>query len=89
MSTNQMLSLLDYLSYKAGCMYLSDLRTLDNAQCCMLKRRMEEIPADQFAAREWQDALDYLAGIQTEETDPEVLKAQLVKEPWNNRQEVR
>lgn len=89
MSTNQLISLLDYLSYKAGCMYLSDLRTLDSAQCCMLKRRVEEIPAEQFAADEWQDALDYLASIQTDETDPDALKAQLIQAPWNCRQEVR
>lgn len=85
MSTNQLISLLDFLAYKGGCMYLSDLRSINSTECRMLKRCIEEISADRFVAREWQDALEYLADTKTEETDPNILKLQLTKSPWNCR----
>lgn len=86
MSTNQLISLLDFLAYKGGCMYLSDLRSINSTECRMLKRCIEEISADRFVAREWQDALEYLADTKTEETDPNILKLQLTESPWNCRE---
>ena len=85
MSTNQLISLLDFLAYKGGCMYLSDLRSINSTECRMLKRCIEEISAERFVAREWQDALEYLADTKTEETDPNILKSQLTESPWNCR----
>ena len=85
MSTNQLISLLDFLAYKGGCMYLSDLRSINSTECRMLKRCIEEISADRFVAREWQDAMEYLADTKTEETDPNILKLQLTESPWNCR----
>ena len=85
MSTTQLRSLLDFLANKAGCMYLSDLRSINSTECRMLKRCIEKISADQFVAREWQDALEYLANTKTEETDPNILKLQLTEAPWNCR----
>ena len=85
MSTNQLISLLDFLAYKGGCMYLSDLRSINSTEFRMLKRCIEEISADRFVAREWQDALEYLADTKTEETDPNILKLQLTESPWNSR----
>ena len=87
MSTNQLISLLDFLAYKGGCMYLSDLRSINSTECRMLKRCIEEISAERFVAREWQDALEYLADTKTEETDPNILKSQLTDAPWNCRRE--
>ena len=87
MSTNQLISLLDFLAYKGGCMYLSDLRSINSTECRMLKRCIEEISAERFVAREWQDALEYLADTITEETDPNILKSQLTEAPWNCRRE--
>lgn len=51
----------------------------------MLKRCIEEISADQFVAREWQDALEYLVDTKTEETNPNILKSQFTEAPWNCR----
>ena len=87
MSTNQLISLLDFLAYKGGCMYLSDLRSINSTECRMLKRCIEEISAERFVAREWQDALEYLADTKTEETDPNILKLQLTEAPWNCHRE--
>lgn len=81
MSTNQLISLLDFLANKVGCMYLSDLRSINSTECRMLKRCIEKISAEQFVAREWQDALEYLADTKTEETDPSILKLQLTEAP--------
>ena len=66
-------------------MYLSDLRSINRTECRMLKRCIEEISADRFVAREWQDALEYLADTKTEETNPDILKSQLIEAPWNCR----
>lgn len=85
MSTNQLISLLDFLAYKGGCMYLSDLRSINSTECRMLKRCIEEISAERFVAREWQDALEYLADTKTEETNPNILKSQFTEAPWNCR----
>ena len=85
MSTNQLISLLDFLAYKGGCMYLSDLRSINSTECRMLKRCIEEISADRFVAREWQDALEYLADTKTEETDPNIMQLHLTEATWNCR----
>lgn len=55
------LPLLEFLQYKAGCTYLSDLRRLDGWQKARLARVLEEIPAEAADLRTWNDALDYLA----------------------------
>lgn len=55
------LPLLDYLAYRAGCTYLSDLRYTGNWQRAQLARALEEIPAEAASLRAWNDALDYLA----------------------------
>ena len=55
------LPLLEFLQYKAGCTYLSDLRRLDGWQRARLARVLEQIPADAADLHTWNDALDYLA----------------------------
>ena len=53
--------LLEFLQYKAGCTYLSDLRRLDGWQRARLARVLEQIPAGAASIHDWNDALDYLA----------------------------
>ena len=55
------LPLLEFLQYKAGCTYLSDLRRLDGWQRARLARVLEQIPAGAADLRPWNDALNYLA----------------------------
>lgn len=55
------LPLLEFLQYKAGCTYLSDLRRLDGWQRARLTRILEQIPAGAASIHDWNDALDYLA----------------------------
>lgn len=55
------LPLLEFLQYKAGCTYLSDLRRLDGWQRARLARVLEQIPAGAADLRTWNDALNYLA----------------------------
>lgn len=55
------LPLLEFLQYKAGCTYLSDLRRLDGWQRARLARVLEQIPAGAASIHDWNDALDYLA----------------------------
>ena len=62
------LPLLDYLAYRAGCTYLSDLRYISCWQRARLARVLEEIPAEAAGLRTWNDALDYLAQTGPEQT---------------------
>ena len=62
------LPLLEYLSYQAGCAYLSDLRYISGWRRARLARVLEEIPAEAADLRAWNDALEYLAGAQPEPT---------------------
>lgn len=60
--------LLDYLAYKSGGVYLSDLKYLDGWQRVRLARALEEIPAEAADLRTWNAALDYLAQAPPEQT---------------------
>lgn len=71
------LPLLEFLEYKAGCTYLSDLRHLDGWQRVRLARVLEEIPAEAADLRTWNDALDYLAQAGPEQT-AETARARLI-----------
>ena len=56
------MSLLDYLAWRVGCDYLSDLRFLTSAQKLRLLHVLESVPAEAASPNEWTDALDYLTG---------------------------
>lgn len=60
--------LLDVLSMKAGCEYLSDLRALDAGRRGRLARVLEQISARSADLREWNDALLYLSREPPQET---------------------
>ena len=62
------LPLLEFLQYRAGCAYLSDLRYIGGGQQAQLARVLEEIPAETADLRTWNDALDYLAQAEPEQT---------------------
>lgn len=54
------LPLLDYLTYRMECMYISNLRFLNKLEIRRLIKEIEEIPADACSLWEWNDALCYL-----------------------------
>lgn len=62
------LPLLEFLAYKAGCAYLSDLPRASGWQRVRLAHALERVPAEAAVLREWNDALDYLAQAPPEET---------------------
>ena len=62
------LSLLEFLAYKAGCPYLSDLRFLSPEQRRYLAQRLDRLTPRQEDIREWNDTLDYLTGAPPEDT---------------------
>lgn len=71
------LPLLEYLSYRAGCAYLSDLRYISDWQRVQLARVLEKIPAEAADLRTWNDALEYLAREPSEPTAEEA-RARLI-----------
>ena len=56
------MELLDYLSAKAGCMYLSDLHRVNNFLA--VHHALRELPPDTFSVKEWNDAVRYITGEQ-------------------------
>ena len=62
------LPLLEFLAYKAGCAYLSDMPHASGWQRVRLAHALERVPAEAAVLREWNDALDYLAQAPPEET---------------------
>ena len=61
-------SLLELLSLEMGCMYLSDIRYLPPERREYLAEKLKEFPAQERDAREWNEALEYLAGVPAEKT---------------------
>lgn len=72
------LSLLEFLAYKAGCPYLSDLRFLSPEQRRYLAQKLDQLTPREEDVRDWNDALTYLTGASPEET-AQAAKEQLVK----------
>lgn len=62
------LPLLDYLAYRAGCIYLSDLKVLDGWQRARLARVLEQVSPQAANLSVWNDALAYLAQAPPERT---------------------
>lgn len=60
--------LLDYLAWRMGCTYLSDLRFLSGRERNRLAREIEKLPLDSVALQEWNDVLKYLTGGTVVET---------------------
>ena len=81
------LPLLEYLSYRAGCAYLSDLKYIDSWQRARLARVLEKIPAGAAELRTWNDALDYLAQAPPEQAaeDARALLITKLSQPMQNR----
>lgn len=55
------MELLEYLSGKIGCMYLSDLCSVPGSRFLMMKL-VGRMKHDDFALADWQNAADYLFG---------------------------
>lgn len=62
------LPLLEFLAYRAGCVYLSDLHNASSWQKARLVRELEGMPAEAVTLCEWNDALAYLAQAPPEGT---------------------
>ena len=58
------LSLLDRLSGRMTCLYLSDLRFLTEGRKVLLAEEIAQIPVGEYTLAVWNDALEYLTGAQ-------------------------
>lgn len=52
--------LLELLAFKAGCLYISELRCLRRLP--MLWHAIRSISPEQYSLREWSDAVQYITG---------------------------
>ena len=78
MSGNAMtLPLLEFMQYKAGCAYLSDLRNIGGWQRTQLSRALARVPPEDAGLQEWNDALTYLTGAPPEAT-PQAARERLI-----------
>lgn len=71
------MSLLEWMSNACGCTFLSDLCFLQKWEKVRLAHRLEQIPPDRISLREWNDALQYLAGALPEKTQQAAREALL------------
>lgn len=62
------MSLVDYLSYRMGCTFLSDLHSLDDGERIYICGVLREISPTDVSLREWNDALTYLTNASPEKT---------------------
>lgn len=53
MSTTQLLSLVEYISYKVGCTYISDLPGLDGLGKMKAVHVLDDVSADVYPLKEW------------------------------------
>ena len=70
--------LLDVMALQMGCEYLSDLHYIDDHQRLHLARQLEKVEARDTDLFEWNDALEYLAGVKTPCSSAEQAKAALI-----------
>ena len=60
MSTVQLLSLVEYIAYKVGCAYISDLPRLDALGRIKAAHALESVPVETYPLGQWNDALQYI-----------------------------
>lgn len=68
MSTAQLLSLVEYIAYKAGCEYISDLHTLDEVKKRKAFWAVEKVMPEMYPLTQWNDALQYVVKADPEQT---------------------
>lgn len=79
MSSTQLLSLVEYISYKIGCTYISDLPRLDGLGKMKAARVLNDVQADVYPLKEWNDALQYIVHGSAELTAEEARAALMRK----------
>nr|WP_325299288.1 hypothetical protein [uncultured Dysosmobacter sp.] len=79
MSTTQLLSLVEYISYKVGCTYISDLPGLDGLGKMKAVHVLDDVSADVYPLKEWNDALQYIVHGSAELTAEEARAALMRK----------
>ena len=62
------MNLLEYLAWKLGCQYLSDLHYLDSWRRRCLVCAVQEINPADYGVAQWNDALEYLTKELPEKT---------------------
>ena len=75
MVTSQLLSLVEYLAYKANCEYISDLPHLDVLSKTRAHRALENVEPDMYSLAQWNDALAYIVSGQPCSTSEEARAA--------------
>ena len=79
MSAMQLLSLVEYLTYKVNCTYISDLPRLDVLGRSKVARALEDVPVEAYPLSQWNDALQYIVRGQAALTAAEARAALLDK----------
>lgn len=79
MSTTQLLSLVEYISYKVGCTYISDLPGLDGLGKMKAVHVLDDVSADVYPLKERNDALQYIVHGSAELTAEEARAALMRK----------
>lgn len=79
MRTKQLLSLVDYLAYKARCTYVSDLHYLDSTRKLKIAYELGKLDPEVYPLKEWIDALEYLTGKQESYSSTDHVRQTLIE----------
>ena len=60
MATEQLLSLVEYIAYKAGSMYISDLRNMSTVEKRHALGGMKYVKENTYELSQWNEALRYI-----------------------------
>lgn len=71
-----MSELLETISSKLGCEFLSDLKWVQDTPS--LQNIIEDLVADEYSLQDWRDAIDYLVGENVSPTCPAEAKRYLL-----------
>lgn len=74
MSAAQLLSLVEYIAYKAGCEYISDLHSMDEVEKRKAYRAVEKVQPEVYPLMQWNDALQYVFKAEPESTAEDAKK---------------
>lgn len=78
MASAQLLSLVDYAAYVAGCTYVSDLHNLNSVGKYRIARALEKVELDAVPLRDWNDALEYITVAKMPCSSAEQARAALI-----------
>lgn len=79
MNVEQLLPLVEYIAYKAGCEHISDLHILDEVKKRKAYRAVEKVQPEVYPLMQWNDALQYVFKAEPEPSSEDAKRVLMSK----------